>query len=546
MRAIKYIRWSSDKQSKGSSLARQTKLIESFCDDMGWNEGSELLRDEGTSAWSGANIREGKLGEFTDRVVREGGRGLVLVVEQQDRISRRDTLEVIDWFSKVARAGLTIAFADSRTIVDEELLRKHPQLLRTILDSGSRANAESEYKSGRIREAWQIMREEGRPVHASSTCPAWLELSKDRLTFSRRPDRVALINRIFDLYIAGMGKRTIATLLNSEKVPPFRKGNGWHGSAVVHLLKNRAVLGEYQHHVRRVPTGEIVGDYFPQVVSNEKFQAANEPRHSRMMANRSRTSKVRNLLSDLAICHECGGKYIMITKRIDEQNRHDGYLLCDGAYRKLGCSSSKSFRYLKLETAILDTLLTMAMDDVHFAKSDDVTQINQELADQRRLIEDLGRRIEATSARLDMLAQAGMENDERETARYIALSRDEREAKATESEMMKRLTLAMGAVAPDEHVRRVQAVRADIAHEDEAIGYEARRLIKMALNDLIENVHMASAHGRAIVVLKGGVRTIVITRDGKVLDDISTWQKEASPDDPVILKDYFRRKAAAA
>jgi len=544
VRAIKYIRWSSEKQSKGSSLARQTKLVDAFCTEMGWPE-AELLRDEGTSAWSGANIREGKLGELTDRIVREGGRGLVLVVEQQDRISRRDTLEVIDWFSKVCRAGLTVAFADSRTIIDEDLLRKHPHLLRSILDSGTRANAESEFKSERIREAWQIMRDEGRPVHASSTCPAWLELSADRLTFTPRPDRVALINRIFDLYIGGMGKRTIATKLNQEGVKPLRRGNGWHGSAVQALIRNRGLLGEYEHKVRRVGTGKVVRDYFPQVVSNEKFQAANEPRHSRLMSNRSRTSKVRNLISDIAVCHECGSKAIMITKRIDENNRHDGYLICDSAYRKLGCTSSKSFRYLRLEETILDKLLTVAMDDVHFARNDEVSTIKTELADQRRQIEGISREIEAVRRTIAALARAGMADDEREMSSLMTLNRQEREAKATEAEILKRLSVAMGAVEPSEHIRRVNAVRADIAHTDETIGYEARRLIKMALNDLIEGVHLATHYDRAVVVLRGGVRTIVIHRDGRVLDDIQSYQKQAGESDPVAIKDYFRRLKAA-
>lgn len=54
MQAIGYVRWSSEKQTRGSSLARQEATISRFCNEIGW-EIAEWHRDEGVSAFFGTN-----------------------------------------------------------------------------------------------------------------------------------------------------------------------------------------------------------------------------------------------------------------------------------------------------------------------------------------------------------------------------------------------------------------------------------------------------------------------------------------------------------
>ena len=116
MKAIIYARWSSLEQSKGSSLERQMDICERFCLEQGW-EVIDRLRDEGKSAYTGANLSEGELGTLTKRVENDLLREpTVLVVEQLDRISRLPPGQVIAWIQKVVGHGLTIATANDRLV----------------------------------------------------------------------------------------------------------------------------------------------------------------------------------------------------------------------------------------------------------------------------------------------------------------------------------------------------------------------------------------------------------------------------------------------
>ena len=52
---------------------------------------------------------------------------------------------------------------------------------------------------------------------------------------------------------------------------------GWRYSYIRKILKNRAVIGEYQPHMRRdgkrIPTGDPIPKYFPEIVKPKIFYA---------------------------------------------------------------------------------------------------------------------------------------------------------------------------------------------------------------------------------------------------------------------------------
>src|ERR1700676_1592344 len=55
-------------------------------------------------------------------------------------------------------------------------------------------------------------------------CPGWLELSDDRTSFVFMPDRAAIVRRIFEASISGLGGYTIASRLNAQEGPAFALG----------------------------------------------------------------------------------------------------------------------------------------------------------------------------------------------------------------------------------------------------------------------------------------------------------------------------------
>ncbi|MCE3519850.1 recombinase family protein, partial [Escherichia coli] len=91
-------------------------------------------------------------------------------------------------------------------------------------------------------------RENATSKKLTSICPAWLKLSEDRSDFEIISDRDKIVKRIFEESVAGIGAFSITKRLNGDEVAPFGKSRGWIQSYVTKILKNRAVLGEYQPH----------------------------------------------------------------------------------------------------------------------------------------------------------------------------------------------------------------------------------------------------------------------------------------------------------
>jgi hypothetical protein len=123
MRAVIYIRFSTQKQERGASRDRQLELCQQFCEQRGWPV-DEIIEDLGRSAWTGAHLAAGRLGEFAARV-RNGdvASDTVLVVEKLDRLSRQETRTTLRWMEDLCAAGLTISTVDGGKVYDDAGLR---------------------------------------------------------------------------------------------------------------------------------------------------------------------------------------------------------------------------------------------------------------------------------------------------------------------------------------------------------------------------------------------------------------------------------------
>jgi DNA invertase Pin-like site-specific DNA recombinase len=574
MRAVGYIRWSSGKQSAGSTEERQRDVVEKFCRDEAWLLDS-WVADDGVSAWTGANIREGGLSAFIDRMEVEGGHGLVLVVETQDRLSRIKEIDFLEWFLRVLRTGLTVAFVDNGMIVDQVSFRNQRRQIIGILEAQSEANAYVEKLSKRVRAAYDRMRASGQIVHSSATVPSWLEViygdwkqgKRPRLGFRPIPARVAVVERIYGEYSSGLGLHTIARRLNEESIATFRGGKGWRASSVKSIVTDRATIGEYQHKSRAQglkAIGDPVPNYFPAVISNELWQRANNPDLLRVQSAKTQGDKFRCLISDFARCHSCDGRMTLIDRQRCKGERPVCYLVCDNYKRGLGCDQVRRTAYAPLETVLLDALLNLALDDVHFQDGDSISAVSAQLANERRRLEDVSRSLDNIADALKTLA-----GDERLLHRYATLKAEEEAAKGVIAATEKALRIAKGSVTPAEHVLRVSAMRKELNHFDEDRRLRARRVVKFALNNLIMRVEIKAGsqqvkyqfhtHRRypegvpaalpyvpterqeAVIVLRKGMRYIHVDLNRGVLFDVANSTGRGT--DEVI--DAYHRRAGA-
>ena len=345
---------STNLQLRGDSLRRQLEASAAYAatHDLELVDESRL-EDIGVSAFKGANVAEGALGRFLD-AVKEGKvpAGSFLLVESLDRLSRQEVRKSLGLFLNIIDAGINIVtLTDSRVYTAQ---RTELVDLLTSLVIMSRAHEESATKSLRVGAAWASKRARARTQPLTAWCPAWLRLSSDRTKYETIGDRVAVVRRIFAESASGVGNYTITRRLNMGRVPHFG-GKTWHQSYVSKILKNRAVIGEFQPHRlvngRRVPDGDPVKGYFPAVIDEATFYRAQHGLSERLTRGAGRKgARFTNLFSGLLVCAYCGGPVKFESK--GHPPKGASFLVCDGAKRGLGCEIAR-WRYDEFEASFL-------------------------------------------------------------------------------------------------------------------------------------------------------------------------------------------------
>lgn len=358
-KAYSYIRFSTPEQQFGDSERRQTELSQKYAEAHGLTLDENLkYRDLGVSAFDKSNVTSGQLGAFLSAV--DSGAvepGSYLLVESLDRLSRAKITDAFEIFMRIINRGVRIVtLADGMEYSKEKANQQFTDLIISIAVM-SRAHEESQTKSKRLKEAWQAKRGRIGDTKLTEMAPAWLKLNKDRTAYSLMPDRVELVQRMFQWSKDGIGSETIARRLNQQGLPTWgtRKADQWHASYIKKVLDNRAVLGEFQPHVlvngKRVPEGDPAPDYFPRIVSDEDFTLAKTARQSRRTNSAGRKGQsFSNVFSGILRCGYCNGSMVYVNKG------HNGprarLLVCARAKAGKGCHYVP-WEYSQFERSVL-------------------------------------------------------------------------------------------------------------------------------------------------------------------------------------------------
>ena len=316
-KAFSYIRMSTDAQLKGDSYRRQLESSDKYIAENNLDL-VERLSDIGVSAFRGANVEYGALGGFLEAVRdKKVPPGSYLVVEALDRISRQPTRIALQLFLELMNSGITVVTLSNNQVYTPENYDTQ-QLIISIIEM-SRAAEESTKKSYRVGQAWQKKRDEIAKNKLTKRGPAWLRFRSDTNEFEAIPERVAVIRRIFDETISGIGAYTIAGRLNEDKTPTFGHSESWKPSSVNKIVSSGAVIGEFQLYQgvtgNRAAYGLPVKDYFPSVISTDLFYAAQASRLSRRGVGGGRKGKyVSNLFAKIIFCSYCGSRMLFEDK----------------------------------------------------------------------------------------------------------------------------------------------------------------------------------------------------------------------------------------
>ncbi len=275
--AYSYLRFSSLPQADGDSVRRQNMLRDEWLKN---NPHVKLdrtlvLEDRGVSGYTGENRTDPKhaLACFLDEVARHRVPvGSYLIVENLDRLTRENPIVSIPSVLGIIAAGIRVVqLAPYQIVYDSEMEQHH---LMTLLWELSRGHGESKRKSTILGPAWAEKKAQARQSKTpyGAQMPEWLELVDGKYRIKNGADEA--IREIFKLSATGWGHTRILRHLMMEEVPAFGRSGGWTRSYIASILRNRAVIGEYQPHVGhkiRLPDGEPIPDYYPAVLSEEEF-----------------------------------------------------------------------------------------------------------------------------------------------------------------------------------------------------------------------------------------------------------------------------------
>ena len=197
------------------------------------------------------------------------------------------------------------------------------------------------------------------------------------------PETAPIVQKIFDLYVAGYGSCQIAEILTREELPTpimykysgpklnrFDHPEIWKHTSVSNIIKNRAYIGEMiQHKVqnisykvkrkRYVPESEWCRkeNAFEAIIDKSVFEIAQSIKNSSNTYNPERRN-VEYVLSDLVYCKDCGAKM-----SISYDRKRDRVVMNCNNYRKFSkydICFSHHINYTKLENTICNKLSAMS------------------------------------------------------------------------------------------------------------------------------------------------------------------------------------------
>lgn len=365
--AFSYRRYSSGKQGKGHSLARQGEPFEALCQRMEWRPNYTLdLDDKGKSAYHGHHLSKGRLGFFL--AMAKKGRikpGSVLVIENQDRLSRQEIDTARETMRELLLTGVNVYDQDDNALLSRESLNDPLALIRMILRM-ERAHKESARKSQFSSDNWKRKRDAIGMKKLTRTVPYWVELNHDRTAFNVIPDRVAVVRRIFDLCIAGVGIASIARKLNAEGLKTGNNCKRVGASSVQKILRNRAVLGEFTpmsgRGKNRKPSGETQPDYYPRVIDEATFLRAQTALKTRGFGKGKASKKEHNLFAGIIFNATDGNKLTYRDALLPR--RPIAILLSTGAILGWANSDYRGLNYKEVESGILGQLKELDPDAI--------------------------------------------------------------------------------------------------------------------------------------------------------------------------------------
>jgi DNA invertase Pin-like site-specific DNA recombinase len=287
VKAISYLRYSTQEQALGDSERRQLNAARDYCARNGLELDENGLADRGRSGYKGDNLKKGAdLANFLADV--ESGKipgGIALIVENLDRLSRQGIDKTIELLKRLTSNGIDVHVISLNRVLKAGFNNNLTDYV-IIGVQADLAIQESAKKADRVLSVRKGEREQAAVDKLAFTarCPSWIKAEA-----GHKPviiaDRAATVRRIFQMAAEGIGAKRIVRALIAEDRQPFAsekggQGKHWTPEFVLRILHNRATIGHFQPHRllngERTPEGDEIRDFYPAVVDQSLFDSAQQ------------------------------------------------------------------------------------------------------------------------------------------------------------------------------------------------------------------------------------------------------------------------------
>lgn len=521
---IPYVRFSDQKQERGSSRERQREIATDGNERMGWTM-LPYVEDLGASAYHGDHLK-GELGSLTARALAgEYPAGTVISAERIDRLSRQGDNALTEWMKDIIlKAGLRIITWDDGKIYDASNVIRGIETLMIRMMKAEAARDYSEIMQGRvnkgIRERQAKSAALGRPTcigkDTFDVVPGFFAWKGGTLVVVE--SRAEMIRDMYRWSADGMGASSITKRLNGEKRWAWGHGQDkpWQASSVSKYLRCPSVEGDFIPTVAGQPGERIVGYYFGlRIVDADLVKRGRDAaaRRSRMKGAGPSADFV-NVFQGVSRCGGCLGR-THVQKCKDGKGVVRRYFRCDRASRNAGCDRKGMHPYEIFEKAMLDQMLPLALDDRFFSRPDNVRPLALEVADLEKLLIDTkgkARRIGDRINSQDDPPPLWLEQEDE----YLRI------VKTTESRLetaRNALVDARGSVTPEVHLQRVLEVREAMHSTDREIAMAAARSVRDAVSgvvDLVMTDQGPNGEKSMLVMMANTLITFRVSNNGSV------------------------------
>lgn len=366
-RLYSYVRFSSERQSKGTSIERQKSNIDNMVKKIAQEHDLEIFeeyQDLGVSAFKGKNATEGALADFIQHV--ETGKipfGSYLLIESLDRFSRANPMVAVNMFTSLLLKGIVVITGIDNQIYRETKVNNDTlqQLMYSVM-LFSRANDESETKSHRtIASALNKIkrhkaRQLGDPVVAIKELGMdkwWTDSSSGFV--KPHPVYYPIAQKMIELKQRGYSNRLILAYLKENHPAPTEgrsrgKWNIQHASRII----EPAIYGQKVINVN----GEsyTLDDYHPAIVTKDEYERLKFQIGNKSFAPLKEANPEIPLLSGIGIlyCKHCGCHMFKMKSTVKNQPFAYRYV-CSSRDSHRNCSKW-GFRARTLELAMLQLL----------------------------------------------------------------------------------------------------------------------------------------------------------------------------------------------